>query len=376
MKPDLSKFFTPYKDPESGVVSCILTKKVAPLQQGFYFVNSAFSTDNRFFWFYCAFPPSGSFKNGRTLGVIDFEKMTINHFPDTAFCDVTPLVCDDGSVYWGTEHCICRRGPDPAEKTEIVSLHPGDLFGGRAFGQVATHLTLSPNKRELFFDAQSGNRFFAGTIDITNGKYSVWQSFDRLYNHGQICPTDEDIALLAQENMTDPYSGAKIQYEDRLWIIRRDGTFRPIFPRKTRVTHEWWCKDGKHVFAINQVGQMGGPAVIKVNVETGEYENVWQGKFWHAEDFDDARLLVADQHHLSDFYRGCPSKVVFINRESGKSIDIIGLNPEHHTEGSVYHIDPHPRFSTDGSMVVFTTTVRGEVDVALAFTSDLLKLTT
>ncbi len=375
MKPDLSKFFMPYKDPESGVKCYILTKKVAALQQGFYFVNSSFSKDNRFLWFYCAFPPANSSKYGRTLGVIDFEKMTINNYPETAFSDVSPYVCDDGGVYWATENCICYRGPLPKDKVEIISNHPDDLFGTKIFKQAATHLTMSPNKKEFFFDAQSGNDFFAGTINITNGKYEVWRKFDRLYNHGQICPSDDNTALLAQENMTDLITGIKTKYEDRLWILKRDGTFKPVFPQKTRVTHEWWDKDGKHVFAINQMDQMDGPAIFRVNIETAEIENLWQGRFWHAHDFDRARLLVADQHHLTDFYRGCPSRVIFINRESGKYVNIISLNPEHHTFGSVYHIDPHPRFSPDGSLIVFTTTVRGEVDVAVAFTKDLLKFT-
>ncbi len=374
MQPDLSKFFTQWKDPTSGVISYILTKKVAPVQEAFYFVNSSFSNDNRYLWFYCAFPPSGSNYYGRTLGVIDFKNMSINHFPETAFSESSPLVCDDtGGVYWASEKCLCYRSPDPKEKFEIISNYPNDLFGDKKLGHMATHLTLSPNKKELFFDAQSGIDFFAGTINIENGKFDIWKKFDRKYNHGQVCPVDENLSLLAQENMIDMYTGVKTRYEDRLWLLKRDGTFNPIFPEKTRVTHEWWDSNGIHIYAVNQIEQLNGPAIIRINKNTSEFENIWKGQYWHAHDFNHGKWLVADKHHLTDFYRGCPSSVYFINREINKELTIISLNPEHHTPGNMYHIDPHPRFSPDGSMIIFTTTVLGEVDVAIVFTKSIIK---
>jgi hypothetical protein len=43
--------------------------------------------------------------------------------------------------------------------------------------------------------------------------------------------------------------------------------------------------------------------------------------------------------------------------------------------GSQYHIDPHPRFCSDDRFVVFTTTVRGQVDVAMVNTADLIDAT-
>ncbi|HSV27839.1 MAG TPA: hypothetical protein VLH60_08095, partial [Sedimentisphaerales bacterium] len=195
----------------------------------------------------------------------------------------------------------------------------------------------------------------------------------RLYDHGQICPTNSDLALLAQENMIDPLTGERTKYEDRLWILRRDSFFSPVFPQKTRVTHEWWDTGGRHIYAINNSSRFGGPAIFRVDTHTAEVENIWSGQYWHAHDFDHARWLVADKHHLTRFYRGCPSSVYFIDRENQKEVTIVSLNPEHHTDGSVYHIDPHPRFSPDGEMVVHTTTVRDEVDIAITMTADLLK---
>jgi hypothetical protein len=374
MRPDLSKFFTPFTDPESGVTSYLLTKKVAPVQQSFYFVNSSFSRDNRFLWFYCGFPPAGNHRLGRSLGVIDFDKQTINHYPETAFINCSPLVCNrTGGVYWATTKCICYRGPRPQDTVQLIATLPEELFGERVVKQVATHFTMSPDGKELFFEADSGGAFFAGTVELETGTFQVWQKFNRLYDHGQFCPIDGDLALLAQENMLDMHTGVKTPYEDRLWLLRRDGSFKPVFPTKIKVTHEWWDTGGKHIYAINNSKQFDGPAIIRIDPQTAKVENVWPGSYWHAHDFDHGRLIVADKHHLTGFYRGCPSSVYFIDRTAGEELTVISHNPEHFSLGSVYHIDPHPQFSPDGSMMVFTVTVRGEVDIAVAFIDELLK---
>ena len=52
-----SDLFTPWTDPDSGVTSYILSKKVAPVQENFYFVNDPMDQNGSYLWFYCAFPP-------------------------------------------------------------------------------------------------------------------------------------------------------------------------------------------------------------------------------------------------------------------------------------------------------------------------------
>lgn len=371
MNLDFSVFFKPYIDPVSKVKTYILNQRVAPIQQGFYFVNSGFSKNNRYLWFYSAFPPAGSSSLGRTLGVIDFVEMTINCFPETQFSEASPFVCDEtGGVYWATAKCICYRSPDPKAEVVILAEYPEELFGNRFFGCFATHLSLSPDKNEFLFDAHSGNLFFAGTFNIKTKEFKVWKYFDRKYNHGQFCPIDRNIVLLAQENMIDMFTGVRTRYNNRLWLLKRDGAFNPIFKENIRVTHEWWDSDGIHIYAVNQMEQMNGPAIIKVNKDTSEYENVWMGKYWHAHDFGHGKFLVADSHPWTDFYRNCPSRVSFIHPKAQKEVIIIGENPEIKTKSGIYHIDPHPRFSPDGSMITHTTTVLGQVDLAITLTQD------
>src|SRR5690554_1737835 len=134
-----SGFFTPWRNPETGVTIYILTHKVAPVQEAFYFVNSSFSGDGRYLWFYCAFPPSG-----RSLAVLDFERGEIHHYPETEFTNASPMVePESGRIYWGMSAAVWTRGPAQNDGMDQVGELPADLIGSRKVHRVATHLTRS-----------------------------------------------------------------------------------------------------------------------------------------------------------------------------------------------------------------------------------------
>src|SRR5210317_1554211 len=84
--------FQPVTHADSGITSYVLKPKVAPVQEAFYFVNESMTSDERYLWFYCAFPPSGSAAAGRSLGVVDFRFGEVRHFPDTQFGEASPYV--------------------------------------------------------------------------------------------------------------------------------------------------------------------------------------------------------------------------------------------------------------------------------------------
>ena len=83
---------------------------------------------------------------------------------------------------------------------------------------------------------------------------------------------------------------------------------------------------------------------------------------------------MGDSH--TGFYRGCATSVYLFNRETGKRVRVID-NPERADHvGRHYHIDPHPRFVCNDQYVVFTTTIRGEIDLAIVPVAHLVEMTT
>ena len=107
-----SDLFTPVTHPGSGVTVHVLAHRVAPVQQGFYFVNDSMSADGRYLWFYCAFPPASH----RSLAVIDFADGSVRHFPETNAkgAYVEP---ETGDAFWCEGSALWRRGPGAGRAT-------------------------------------------------------------------------------------------------------------------------------------------------------------------------------------------------------------------------------------------------------------------
>lgn len=369
-----SPLFEPWTHPVSGVTSYLLTRKVAPVQEAFYFVNNGWSDDGRFLWFYCAFPPSGSADRGRTLGVVDFEKQTVAHHPDTQFEHGSPWVDPaTGELVWGSDGAIHRRSPDPNEPAALVNRAPEELVGQRRLTRTATHLTPTADGRAFFIDAEVGLQYLFGTLPIDGGDFELWHRFDRHFNHAQCSPTDPDLVEFSMENHFDQVTGLRLPITDRLWLMRRGEAPRPIRPEPTVVSHEWWDEDGEHVWCIKGGGEERG--TWRVNIHSGERQIVWPDGCWHSHHHPTARCLVGDNNFEAGFYRGCPSTVDFFNRDTARSVRIIDNPARDDDVGARYHIDPHPRFCVGGRYIVHTTAVRGQIDLAVTPTDPLIDRT-
>lgn len=365
-----SDLFNPVTHPASGVTIYVLKSKVAPVQEAFYFVNDSMSADGRYLWFYCAFPPSGNAGRGRTLGVVDFHMGEVRHYPETQFGEASPYVdANTGKVFWQHDRYLWKRSPECDAPVELLNQVPDDLIGGRQVMRAATHLTRSADGKEFFIDLGLQMHWLFGSLPIDGGDFQLWHRFDRLHDHAQFSPTDPDEALFAEEFHADPITGLTFPVTNRMWLLRRGEEPRPILREPKRgISHEWWDPDGQHAWCVC------GNETWRVRVADGEVEKVgFPRHCWHSHSSLDGRLIVGDSKN--DFGRGCASKIHFLNRNTGK--DIMFVENAEHTDyaGRNYHIDPHPRFVCNDQYVVFTTTVRGEIDVALVPTEQLIEKT-
>ena len=396
--PFTSRHFTTHIDPVSKVRFAVLSTRVAPIQQGFYFTNSSWSDDGRYLWFYCAYPPAA----GHSLAVIDFLTDEIHHFPDTLSAGATWLVdTSTGNVYWGVPQGIFMRTPNPADKPILIARIPENCrkAGLKTVLCVGTHLTFTPDRRELLADIQTNLGSVIGTFDIVTGAFTQWYQTEPgvPYNHAQICPTNGDICLCAHELSYDPKQGRNVKpalvdgIYPRLQVITRDGKRTMLKALGTAATHEWWAADGKSVYYCNGSHEENGSrigVVVRNDLEGSDPEivcrvNIPDGNStWHAHCTEDEKGFVIDGSTYSmglSWWRGCESTVHFYNRETGKLFRFLTRNPV--VEGWTpenpcsYHIDPHPRFVLHDTMVVFTTTVCGRVDLAVAPVDQLIRAT-
>ncbi len=378
-----SPLFTPWRDPETGIESYLLERRVAPFQQCFYYTNPSFSDDGRFLWFYCAFPPAGNANCGRTLAVVDFERQEVRHFPETQFLDASPAVdFRTGEVYWCTGPEIWKRGPQTNDTPVFINRLPDDIVRGRRPWRTATHLTFSADRKALAIDAEIGREWFVGHAPLDGSPVVIWAKPDRAYNHGQFSPADPDLILINQDSSVDPVTGDCPRYENRMWLIRRGESMRPIFPDTKAADagmhgHEWWPANGRNVWYIHY-----GRGVMRVNPFDGSArdaannpipENIWPLEYVsHAHASADEQLVAADC--FPGRQTGI-AKVAFLNRKTGRAVNIVSHMPYPPDPLPRYHAHPHPQFCLGDRYVCYTTFVHGRSDLALVPVSRLLEAT-
>ena len=252
---------------------------------------------------------------------------------------------------------------------------PASAIDNRETGRLVTHLTRSADGQRFAIDARIGLQYWFGTMPFNGkGDFEIWHRWDRQYNHAQFNPKDADLMLCAQEIHTDPLTGIRSFFNNRLWIIKRGQKPQPVFSEPTAVTHEWWDPAGQHVCCIRGRDQEN-PGVWRVDIDSKHVENIWPGEHWHAHQNQAGNYLVSDSVDEASFYRGCASSVKFLNGQTGKDV-CFARNPQYPCfEGQNYHIDPHPRFVLGDKYVCYTTTVRGCVDLALVCVDELVSAT-
>lgn len=377
-----SKHFLKYTDPESNVTSYIFDNEAIPLSQSFYFTNPSCDDKGRYIWMYCGFPPAGNSVFGRSLGVVDTEEDRFTLFNNAMFTDASPVVdTENGDIYYCAIEGIYRKTPAPGEMPELFAPTPKFMRGKGYIETLATHLTFSPDRKKLCFDATVGNRFFIGDVDIESGEFELWQEFDYRKNHAQFSPTTQDLMMIAEDDWIQVETGEyhKITYDEngklkRIWLLEKGKEPVYIPPLYIEARHEWWGPDGNSIYYVDWDN-----GTIRYDLNTKEYSIVDKRGTWHAHCSKDERYIVADENEIdgTKWYRGCKSRVHFLNRDTGKYVNIITENPTLFTRERQckYHIDPHPQFTMAGRAVMHTTTVTGKISAAITEVSELIEKT-
>ena len=361
-------FFEVWTDPETGVESFILTERVAPVQQSFYFTNPSLSADGNCLWFYTAFPPA----QYRTLGVVGLDPRNpiIRHLPRAQMTYASPMVAPEGdAAYYCCGPSVWRvsMGEDPVRVCTLSD----EYIHHRHLKQLATHLTRSADGKYFLLDGSVGNHWFVGLGDTDTGEVEIIKEFGRCYNHAQFHPTDPETFLIAQDWWRDAISGQYFIYDHRIWLMdTHGGRFEPLRPsdhfgHNTHASHEWWSKDGLICWIDYERG------AFECNVADREAVNVWPGPLCHGHCDSSRRYWCADESPYK--WNDKPCQVLFFDRERGREINIASGLPKPSLPCLSYHLDPHPQFSSCDSWVIYTTTVRGKVDIALTSVEHILE---
>jgi hypothetical protein len=373
---DRHPFFTRWTDPETGAASYLLNERVAPLQKGLYYVTPSISADNRWLWFNAVFPPSRAVF--MAVVSLDPERPAIRWFPETHL-NGNPLVLPEGNAAYVPIHDGIYRLTADGGLKEMVRL-PADLIGYRRLGRVVTGLTVSADGRHLILDSDVGNRTELSLVETATWNLTRLCSLPGVHHHVYFSPTDPELFCIAQAPNYDPVSGDKNDMIVRMWVMNTAQTrFEPVFgdlwfKHNCMSCHEWWAADGTFCWCDYNEG------VYETDVARADRKKtlVWPRPMCHAQCDRTKRYYVGDQNPY-DRTDKSPCRVFFFDRATGRDIAVVSRmgQPDFGAargDWRSYHLDPHAHFSPDGSAFVYTTTVRGTVDVAVTPVADMLQL--
>jgi hypothetical protein len=376
--PETSVLFSRWTNPASDVSSLVLTGRIAPVQQSFYYTHPSFSDDGRFLWFRVGNPPQGGMHSVQTLGVADLEAGEVRAFPETQFPAESVMVDPaTGEVYWTNQLDVWKRGPLAGDQAVHVGRFPKELAEGR-LALLATHPTFSTNRRSLNIDARfiraDGTPVcFIGELPLDGSPFELWQKIEGQYlDHGLFSPVDPDLQLIAHEYWQDgertgkPWDGTERYH--RIWLARRGRKLEPLLKEPASHSgHEWWSADGQHIYYLHY-----GVGVKKVDLATREETLVWAGHLAHAHCDRTGRYFVADRMDVP----GNPDcHVLFRDSVTGKAVEIVNRDPLAPHLTRCTHLHPHPQFCLNDRYICYTTTVHDRVDVALVPVAELIALT-
>lgn len=244
---------------------------------------------------------------------------------------------------------------DTFEETQLADFGMAEMREKGMVGAAMGTTALSANGRWWAVPVKSGAIFRFVLIDTLNKTSSVILERDTI-GHPQFCPDDDDLIL---------YAGP---LTDRIWVTNRSGVGnRRLYERENPmqwVTHEVWVPGTR---SVSFVDWPHGTRLIDSN--GGQARWITRFPAWHAAPDDSGKYFVCDSNfpdrglHIFALNRQ-ESQAHFVCASNATSEGSHWAEPFPYNKGPVsvqarQHTHPHPRFSPDGSMVVFTSDKSG-----------------
>lgn len=232
----------------------------------------------------------------------------------------------------------------------------------RCFGGVVGEGTTALTRDGRFWAVRVKRRegFGVAVRDERTGRWTL-EYTGPMVAHLQFCPDDNDLLFFA-----GPLT-------DRVWILdRKQGRARRVYTRdaqrKQWITHESWIPGRRELSLVDWPH-----GVLGVQADTGEVRRIASFNAWHAISSDDGSLMAADTNFPD---RGI---LLFDPRQNGGETALLccphascmgahwaGAFPYDNGPIKVYapqHTHPHPRFSPDGTRLVYTSDAGGHAQV-------------
>ncbi len=353
--------FSAWTDPASGVRSYILTHRLAEVQKSLYFQTPSIKGASQWLWFQALHPPGNTW----LLGVVslDPEHPEIRLFPGSPLSG-NPWVERDGeSCVAPVDDGLYRFYPDGSY--EQIFRFPEEERAGRHLFSLTTTLDVTCDDRYYLLSTHVGNRWMMGCVDRQSGDYAKRAEFGTAHIHCFCSPTDPNLFAVNQNHWRDPITGIKNEMHVRMWLMSLDGSrYEPLygdlcFNRTAKGCHEWFGPDGSFYWCDYEQG------IWKSGTDAQRSrELIWPRPSWHGQIDPSGRYLAADIRP----YTWNPCQVYLFDTQTRQDIAIASDLPKPRVppgKWRAWHLDPHPHFSGDGSLLIYSSSAYDQNSVAL-----------
>ena len=263
---------------------------------------------------------------------------------------------DGRFVYFTAGTGAWRVDLDDFSETQLADFGAVEMREKGMVGAAMGTTALSADGRWWAIPVKTGKVSRFVVIDTQAGTGRVVLERDTI-GHPQFCPDDSNLIL---------YAGP---LTDRVWLVRRDGSGnRRLYEREDRmqwVTHEVWLPGRRAVAFVDWPRGMR-----LVDVESGTTEWLTRFSAWHAAPDAAGNRLVCDTNFPDRGLHAIPlnGEPEFLCASGASSEGAHWAGPFPYNDGPVavearQHTHPHPRFSPDGTRVVFTSDRTGHAQV-------------
>lgn len=336
------------RDPETGARVRQVTHADAVHHHPFFFVPAYDGAMRRLIFISHRTGSPQIFFEDRASG----ELVQVTDRPDLAEWSIQPSP-DGRYVYFTAGTAAWRVNLDSFAEEQLAEFGDVQMREHGMVGAAMGTTALSASGRWWAVPVKCGQFSRFHLIDTDRQSSAVFLERDTI-GHPQFCPDDEDLIL---------YAGPMT---DRVWITDRSGAGnRRLYEREDRmqwVTHESWIAGRREIAFVDWPRGMRAVAV-----DSGAVRSITRFPAWHAIADPAGKRIVCDTNFPDRGIHVLPAEPT----ESGDEATLLcrsdsssqgahwggpfPYNQPFSAADAVQHTHPHPRFSPDGSRVVFTS---------------------
>ena len=344
-----------FKDAHTGVNIRQVTNHHSIHHQPFFFIPAYDDAMRWLIFISCRTGSPQIFAEARSTGSL----IQLTDRPDLSDWSVYPSHSGN-AVFFTAGTSAWRLDLETLEERELVNFSTAQSKQGSTVQPIGGTTGLSYDDRWWAVRFNVGEVSALAIINTETGEYETILHRDSV-GHLQFCPDDSNLLF---------YAGP---LTDRVWLIRRDGSDnRRLYARNVErnewITHESWIPGTRELAFVDW------PHGIRcVHADTGTERRVTSCNAWHAICNRQGTLMAADTNfpdtglQLFDPRDGIGEPVTLCYPEAS-SVGEHWNGPFPYAKGPVkvraeQHTHPHPSFSPDGKLVVYTSDRTGHSQV-------------